>query len=161
MSFPVILQYCKDNFLHGTVPQNCSAFWTVGKPSNAIVNDNKQLLNCNIIYYHNNIAIINDISNLRKKKCTAEARTSAPFERPVHSPVLYPLIHQTTDSKNSKSRDINITTIVYYCLLSRYCRILSFSYYRFHYRNNIAILGGLTVGRSLVIFFVLFPFCLF
>ena len=37
------------------------------KPSNTIVNDNKQLLNCIIIYYHNNIAIIYDISNLQKK----------------------------------------------------------------------------------------------
>ena len=40
-------------------------------------------------------------------------------------------------------KNIPMSTIIYYRLLSKYCLLLSYSHYRFHYRNSISTLEGL------------------
>ena len=36
-----------------------------------------------------------------------------------------------------------MSTIIYYRLLSKYCLLLLYSHYRFHYRNSVSTLEGL------------------
>ena len=42
-------------------------------------------------------------------------------------------------------KNIPMSTIIYYRLLSKYCLLLSYSHYCFHYRNSISTLEGLAL----------------
>ena len=53
-------------------------------------------------------------------------------------------------------RPLNIAVLLYYRLLSQHCRLPSYSYCRFHYRDSIAILESLLV-LNLALFFHFYP----
>ena len=101
------------------------------KPSNTIVNDNKQLLNCIIIYYHNNIAIIYDISNLQKKylqKKSGGAETRTPAGEVFRSDAWHlTVVPQDSHIRNTLYNNIYIGILLF--IIAYYRDIVV--YYRF------------------------------
>ena len=118
-----------------------ASLWATSRPSNPIVKDSKQLSQWFIVYYLDSVAMVND-NNIIWVWFDRHRYINDPCKKVEKNfQKFFQFFFQKYYNVHCPS------TIIYYRLLSKYCLLLSYSHYRFHYRNSIATLESLVDTR--------------